>query len=64
LPTITHRQRNKFTSRLRAVAGHAISFWTWRSLCLDHGLSDTEAVDAMTGMVLGLGNASKGTIDG
>jgi AcrR family transcriptional regulator len=38
--------------RLRAVIGHAISFWTWRSLCLDHGLTDTEAVDAMTGMVL------------
>lgn len=38
--------------RLRAVIGHAISFWTWRSLCLDQGLTDTEAVDAMTGMVL------------
>lgn len=38
--------------RLGAVIGHAISFWTWRSLCLDQGLSDTEAVDAMTGMVL------------
>ena len=38
--------------RRRAVIGHAISFWTWRSLCLDQGLSDTEAVDAMTGMVL------------
>jgi AcrR family transcriptional regulator len=38
--------------RLRAVIGHAISFWTWRSLCLDQGLSDTEAVDAMTGMIL------------
>jgi hypothetical protein len=30
------------------------SFWTWRSLCIDHGLADTEAVDAMTGMVLAL----------
>jgi AcrR family transcriptional regulator len=40
--------------RLLAVTGHAISFWTWRSLCLDQGLSDTEAVDAMTGMVLGV----------
>lgn len=40
--------------RLRAVVGHAISFWTWRSLCLDHGLTDTEAVDAMTGMVLAI----------
>jgi AcrR family transcriptional regulator len=40
-----HRRRS-------AVTGHAISFWTWHSLCLDQGLSDTEAVDAMTGMVL------------
>ena len=38
--------------RLRAAIGHAVSFWTWRSLCLDHGLTDTEAADAMTGMVL------------
>lgn len=40
--------------RLRAVTGHAISFWTWRSLCLDHGLTDPEAVDARTGMVLAI----------
>jgi hypothetical protein len=40
--------------RLRAVIGHATSFWTWRSLCIDHGLTATEAVDAMTGMVLAL----------
>ena len=40
--------------RLRAVIGHAISFWTWRSLCLDHGLTDTEAVNVMTGMVLAI----------
>jgi AcrR family transcriptional regulator len=40
--------------RLRAAVGHAISFWTWRSLCLDQGLTDTEAVDAMTGMVLAI----------
>jgi hypothetical protein len=38
--------------RLRAVIGHATSFWTWRSLCIDQGLSDTEAVDAMTSMAL------------
>jgi AcrR family transcriptional regulator len=38
--------------QLRAVIGHAISFWTWRSLCLDHSLTDAEAVDAVTGMVL------------
>jgi AcrR family transcriptional regulator len=40
--------------RLRAVVGHAISFWTWHSLCLDQGLTGTEAVDVMTGMVLAL----------
>jgi len=40
--------------RLRAVIGHAISFWTWCSLCLDQGLTDTEAVDAMTSMVLSI----------
>ena len=39
---------------LRAVIGHAISFWTWRSLCLDQGLTDIEAVEAMTGMVLAI----------
>jgi AcrR family transcriptional regulator len=38
--------------RIRAVTGHAISFWTWRSLCLDQGLPDADAVDAMTGMIL------------
>jgi AcrR family transcriptional regulator len=40
--------------RPRAAVGHAISFWTWRSLCLDQGLTDTEAVDAMTGMILAI----------
>jgi AcrR family transcriptional regulator len=40
--------------RLRAAVGHAISFWTWRSLCLGQGLTDTEAVEAMTGMVLAI----------
>jgi AcrR family transcriptional regulator len=40
--------------RLRAVIGHAISFGTWRSLCLDQGLTDAEAADAMTGMVLAI----------
>jgi AcrR family transcriptional regulator len=37
--------------RLRALIGHATSFWTWRSLCIDQGLSDAEAVHAMTGMI-------------
>jgi AcrR family transcriptional regulator len=40
--------------RLRAAVGHTISFWTWRSLCLDHDLTDTEALDAMTAMILAI----------
>jgi hypothetical protein len=38
--------------RVRALVGHAISFWTWRSLCLTEGLSDRQAADAMTALVL------------
>jgi AcrR family transcriptional regulator len=38
--------------RLRAVIGHAASFWTWRSLCHEQGLSDDEAVELMVGLVL------------
>lgn len=33
--------------RLPAVVGHAVSFWTWRSLCLDQDLPDSEAVELM-----------------
>jgi AcrR family transcriptional regulator len=38
--------------RLRAVLGHAVSFSAWRSLCLEQGLSDPEAVQAMTTLAL------------
>jgi AcrR family transcriptional regulator len=38
--------------RLRAVLGHAVSFWTWRSLCLDQGLTNREAAEAMTALAL------------
>ena len=38
--------------RLSSVLGHAVSFWTWRSLCLDNGLTDSEAAEAMTTLVL------------
>ena len=30
--------------RLRAAVGHATSFWTWRSLVVDQGLSQRDAV--------------------
>lgn len=33
--------------RLGAVVGHALSFWTWRSLAIDGDLDDDEAVDIL-----------------
>lgn len=35
-----------------AVIGHAALFWTWHSLCVEHGLADDEAVEVMTSAVL------------
>lgn len=46
--TVSRAQRR----RLGAVLGHTISFWTWRSLCLHHGLSDREAIEAMATLAL------------
>lgn len=44
--------RGNRRKRVRAVLSHAVSFWTWRSLCLDQGLSNHEATGAMTAMVM------------
>ena len=38
--------------RLRAILGHAVAFATWRSLCVEQGLSDHDAVDAMVDLAL------------
>jgi len=32
---------------VRAAIGHAVEFWTWRSLCVDNGLEDPDAVALM-----------------
>ncbi len=45
--------------RLRAVAGHVVSFWTWRSLTRDQGRSEAEAVEAAVGMLLGVENGTR-----
>jgi AcrR family transcriptional regulator len=47
-PFTVRRGRRK---RLGAVLGHALSFGTWRSLCVDNRLSDREAVEAMAALV-------------
>ncbi len=40
-----HAARGRTGHALRAIAGHLVSFWTWRSLVVDQGLSSNEAVD-------------------
>lgn len=41
------------TPRLRALVGHAVSFWTWRSLCFERGLSNDEAAGSLCELILG-----------
>ncbi|MDQ0636204.1 AcrR family transcriptional regulator [Arthrobacter pascens] len=51
--------------KLRAVVGHAVSFWTWRSLCHDNGLSNEDGVEAMSGLImLTAGNSAAGARTG
>ena len=47
---------------VRAAVGHALGFYTWRSLA-DHGLSNAEAVDLMVGLVADVA-AGQGTVSG
>jgi AcrR family transcriptional regulator len=35
---------------IQAAVAHATSFGTWRSLCVDHGLSNTSAIELMVAM--------------
>jgi len=37
--------------RVTAAVGHATSFWTWNSLCVEHGLPTPDAAELMTALV-------------
>jgi len=37
--------------RFYATLSHGISFWTWRSLCHDNGLSNEDAVEVMSTLI-------------
>ena len=43
--------RGRAPARERAAIGHALAFATWRSLALDEGLDDGQAVDLVTRLV-------------
>jgi AcrR family transcriptional regulator len=45
---------------VRAAAGHVLSFWTWRSLMVEQGLSVTEAVDLAIGFLAAATEAGAG----
>jgi AcrR family transcriptional regulator len=40
------------TKRRRGLAGHAMSFTTWHSLCVDQALRQSDAVTAMTRLIV------------
>lgn len=44
--------RGRRRARLRAVAGHVTSFWTWRSLAEEQGLSQEDTIETATRFVL------------
>ncbi len=39
---------------LLAALGHALDFWTWRSLVHEQALTDEQAMELMVGMVRSL----------
>ena len=47
------RARGRARTRERAAIGHALAFTTWRSLALDEGLADDQAVELMVRLVDG-----------
>jgi AcrR family transcriptional regulator len=52
-------ERIRRKHRLRAVVGHAVSFWTWRSLCVKNELSNEATLDAMVGLAMNTANQKK-----
>lgn len=52
-------ERTKGTRRLRGVVGHALSFWTWRSLCINNHLSNQAAIDAMVDLAMNTARQEK-----
>ena len=50
LETLTHPLPHRRRAGVRAAVAHASAFGTWRSLCVDHELSDTTAVHLMVAM--------------
>jgi AcrR family transcriptional regulator len=40
--------------RMHAAVGHSVSFWTWWSLCHEHGLSDGDAIEIMATTIEGV----------
>jgi AcrR family transcriptional regulator len=47
-----YTQTGSHGRQLRAVAGHLVSFWTWRSLVRDQGLTNAEAANVAAGLLI------------
>lgn len=47
---------------LLALLGHALGFWTWKSLVREQGLDDERAVEAMVTLVRGHADVTRNTL--
>lgn len=54
-------ERGRSRQRKAAAIGHALDFFTWRSLVRDQGLSTKDAVDLMVELVNGAASGRKST---
>ena len=45
-------KRTRSEKHMRAVVGHAVSFETWRSLCINNHLSNQAAIDVMVDLTI------------
>lgn len=63
IAAINHRYRSVLldgfperdrTPLVRAAVGHAVSFWTWHSLAVDEGLTNEEAVELISLLILAI----------
>jgi AcrR family transcriptional regulator len=54
-------ERTRGDHRLRGVVGHAVSFWTWRSLCINNKLSNQAALGVMADLAMNTARQGKFT---
>jgi AcrR family transcriptional regulator len=58
-----HPSRGRARARVRAAVGHALAYGTWRSLALEQGLADAQAVDLMVRLISAAASGERAQAD-